>query len=93
MSVRIALGARRGNLLWLVLRQAGFVLFIGIAAGTALVWSSARLLAGYVYGVSAHDGWTLVAAALLLFLSGIAVAWLPARRAAQVDPMQYLRAE
>lgn len=93
MGVRIALGARRGNLLWLVLRQAGFMLFIGIAAGMALAWSSARLLADFLYGVSARDGWTLAAAASLLFASGMVAAWLPARRAAHADPMQALRAE
>jgi predicted permease len=93
MGVRIALGARRGNLLWLVLRQAGIMLLAGIVAGGALAWFSARLLTGYLYGVSAHDGWTIAAAALLLFSSGILAAWLPAHRAARVDPMLALRAE
>jgi ABC-type antimicrobial peptide transport system permease subunit len=93
MGIRIALGARRGNLLRLVLRQAGVMLLIGIAVGLGLAWSSARLLSGYLYGVSAHDGWTIAAAASLLFASGIIAAWLPARRAAHVDPMQALRAE
>ncbi len=93
MGVRIALGASRGNMLWLVLRQAGLMLLIGIAAGAVLALSSARLLTSYLYGVSAHDGWTIAAAASLLFFSGIMAAWLPARRAARVDPMQALRAE
>jgi len=93
MGVRVALGASRGNLLWLVLRQAGLMLLVGIAAGAALALSSARLLSGYLYGVSAHDGWTLAGAATLLFVSGVVAAWLPARRAARVDPMQALRAE
>lgn len=93
MGVRIALGATRGNLLWLILRQAGFLLIVGVIAGSALAFASARLLRGFLYGVQAHDGWTLTVAALALFFSGILAAYLPARRAARVEPMQALRAE
>jgi predicted permease len=93
LGVRIALGARRGNLLWLVLRQAGAMLLAGLAVGTALSLASGRLLRGYLYGVSAHDGGTLAGAAVLLFLCGMMAAYLPARRAARVDPMQAIRAE
>lgn len=93
MGVRIALGARRGNLLWLVLRQAGLMLLVGIVAGGALAFSLTRFFASYLYGVSAHDGWTIAAASLLLFFCGMIAAWLPARRAARVDPIQALRAE
>lgn len=93
MGVRIALGARRGNLLWLVLRQAGVMLLVGVAAGSALAWASSRLVRGFLYGVQAHDGWTLAGAAVLLFLSGMLAAYWPARRASHVDPMEALRAE
>jgi predicted permease len=93
LGVRIALGARRGNMLWLVLRQASLMLLLGIAAGAILAFSTARLLGAYLFGVRAHDGWTLAAAAFLLFMSGIVASWLPARRASRVDPMQALRAE
>ncbi|HTV13787.1 MAG TPA: ABC transporter permease [Acidobacteriaceae bacterium] len=93
MGVRIALGAPRANLLWLVLRQAGIMLVLGVAAGSALAWASSRLLRGFLYGVQAHDGWTLSLSAILLFLSGMLAAYLPARRASRVDPMQALRAE
>ncbi len=93
MGVRIALGAGRGNLLWLVLRQAGVMLLIGVAAGSGLAYASARLINGFLYGVKAHDGWTLAAAAILLFSSGMLAAYLPARRASRVNPMEALRAE
>jgi ABC-type antimicrobial peptide transport system permease subunit len=93
MGVRIALGAPRGNLLWLILRQAGVMLVLGVAAGSALAWTSSRLLRGFLFGVQAHDGWTLALSAILLFLSGILAAYLPARRASHVDPMEALRAE
>jgi predicted permease len=93
MGVRIALGAPRGNLLWLILRQAGIMLVLGVAAGSALAWASSRLLRGFLFGVQAHDGWTLTISALVLFGSGMLAAYLPARRAARVDPMEALRAE
>lgn len=93
MGLRIALGAPRGNLLWLVLRQAGVMLLVGVAAGSALAWASSRLLRGFLYGVQAHDSWTLAVSAILLFLSGMLAAYLPARRASRVEPMEALRAE
>ncbi|HEX4037762.1 MAG TPA: ADOP family duplicated permease [Acidobacteriaceae bacterium] len=93
MGVRIALGSPRGKLLWLILRQAGAMLIAGVIAGSALAWAASRLARGFLYGVKAHDGWTLAGAALLLLASGLAAAYLPARRAAGVDPMQALRAE
>jgi predicted permease len=93
LGVRIALGAQRRDLSWMVLRQAGGMLLIGVAAGTGMAWASARLVRGFLYGVQAHDGWTLAGAALLLFLSGLLAAWIPARRAARVNPMEALRAE
>jgi ABC-type antimicrobial peptide transport system permease subunit len=93
MGVRIALGAQRGNLLWLVMRQAGGMLIVGVAAGIGLALASGRLVRGFLYGVEAHDGWTLAGAAVLLLVSGLVAAYLPARRAAGVDPMEALRSE
>ncbi len=93
LGVRIALGAQRGNLLWLVMRQAGEMLIAGVAAGLGLALASGRLVRGFLYGVQAHDGWTLAGAAALLLVSGLIAAYLPARRAAGVDPMTALRSE
>jgi hypothetical protein len=69
------------------------MLLMGVALGTALALASGRLVGGFLYGVSAHDGTTLVAAAMLLLSSGLTAAYLPARRAAGADPMEALRAE
>jgi ABC-type antimicrobial peptide transport system permease subunit len=93
LGVRIALGAQRSALMWMVLRQAAVMLLAGVLAGTGLAWASARLIRGFLYGVKAHDAWTLAAAAILLLLCGLLSAWLPARRAAAVDPLEALRAE
>jgi predicted permease len=93
LGLRIALGAQRGNLLWLVMRQAGTMLLVGVAVGLGLAWASGKLVGGFLYGVKAHDGWTLAGAAVLLFLSGMLAAYLPARRAARVNPMEALRSE
>jgi ABC-type antimicrobial peptide transport system permease subunit len=93
LGVRIALGARRGNLLWLVMRQAAAMLLTGVAVGSALTLASGRLVRGFLYGVSAHDYSTLAGAAALLLASGLLAAYLPARRAADVDPVEALRSE
>jgi predicted permease len=93
MGVRIALGASRGNLQWLILRQAATMLVAGVAVGSGLAWATARLVRGFLFGVKAHDAWTLAAAAAILLASGLVAAYVPARRAARVDPMQALRAE
>jgi len=93
MGLRIALGAQRGDLLWLVLRQAAVMLMVGVALGVGLALASARVVQGFLYGVKAHDVWTLAGASVVLLVSGLIAAYVPARRAASVDPMQALRME
>jgi predicted permease len=93
MGVRIAVGAQRRDVVWLVMREAGIMLLVGLAVGTMLALTSARLIQSFLYGVTAHDGWTLACAAALLLLSGLSAAFLPARGAASVDPMKALRTE
>lgn len=93
LGVRAALGANRGDLLWLVMRQAGVMLFSGAVVGAGLAEISVRLVQGFLFGVNAHDGWTLASAAAVLITSGLLAAYLPARRAASIDPMHALRIE
>jgi predicted permease len=93
IGIRMALGANRGRVMGMVLRQAVTLLLLGIAAGLAMAFWSTRLLHSFLYGVGKHDPWTMAVVPLLLLLCGVVSALIPARRAASVDPMQALRAE
>ncbi len=93
LGLRIALGAQRGEVMWLVLRQASWMLLTGSVVGLILAYLSSLLLRTFLYGVKPHDPWTMGAGTLLLLGGGLAAAYLPARRAASVDPMQALRTE
>jgi predicted permease len=93
LGVRLALGAQRGHLLWLVIRHASAMLLSGVVIGLAMAIASGRFIRSYLYGVKAQDIWTLMAMALILVLVGLLAAYLPARRAANVDPMEALRSE
>ena len=93
LGVRFALGAQRSDVVWLVMRQAGVMVVTGVVIGLAMALAAGRLVRSYLYGVSAHDGWTLAAVAVVLMLSGALAAYLPALRAAGVDPVEALRAE
>jgi ABC-type lipoprotein release transport system permease subunit len=64
-----------------------------LTIGGALAWFAVRFAASYIYGVQAHDGLTFAAVALVLAAASFLAAWLPARRAATVDPILALRSE
>jgi ABC-type antimicrobial peptide transport system permease subunit len=93
IGIRIALGANRSAMLWLVLKQSLSLVLVGLAAGCLLALAAGRLLAGLLYGVAPANPVTLGASMLLLFLVAMLAAWMPARRATKVDPMVALRYE
>ena len=93
LGLRLALGAQREAVFALVLRQAGALLFTGIVAGVAVALLATKLIDSFLYGVKQNDLLTLVSASLLLMLVGAMAAWLPARRAANLEPMEALRTE
>jgi hypothetical protein len=93
LGIRIALGAQRGRVMGMVLRQAGGMLLYGLAAGLLLAYATSRLLRTLLYGVRPHDPWTMATVTLVLLAGGLAASCLPARRAAGVDPMEALRSE
>lgn len=93
LAVRLALGARRGGVFWLVLRQSLAVVGLGLAAGMLAALGGGRVLRQIVAGVGGPQPATLAAAALLLVLAAAAASALPAWRAARADPMRTLRQE
>jgi len=93
MGVRIALGAQRHKIVEMLLGQAGRLLLAGAVVGVALSYAAARLIASFLYGVNPHDLVTMLAVTVLLIGSGLAAAYVPARRASRVDPMEALRTE
>jgi predicted permease len=93
LGIRLALGARRGNILWLVLRQGLKLAAVGIAIGLAGALALTRLMRGLLFGIDPGDPATLIAMSLLLIAVASLACWLPARRAARVDPIEALRYE
>ncbi|HEX3987774.1 MAG TPA: ABC transporter permease [Acidobacteriaceae bacterium] len=92
-GVRLALGAPQSSVHWLVLRRALILLGIGIAAGISLAVLASSILRAFIYGFRGYDVFTVFAVAAILALCGLAASYLPARRAAKVDPMVALRTE
>jgi putative ABC transport system permease protein len=90
-AVRIALGARRGDIVLMVLRDAGTLLAIGLAVGSVLALAVASSVESLVFGVPPHDLKPVGLACILLAAVGIAASYLPARRAAKLEPLTALR--
>jgi predicted permease len=93
LGLRLALGAQRSDILSLVLRGASALLLTGAVIGVALSLVTARLLHSFLFGVKQYDALTLTSATILLLGVGAFAAWLPARRASALEPMQALRTE
>jgi predicted permease len=94
LGVRLALGAQRNAVLWLVLRHALVLLAVGLALGAILAAASGKLLTSLLpVRLSAYDLLVSLAVALLLTLCGLIASFLPARRAANIDPVVALRTE
>jgi ABC-type antimicrobial peptide transport system permease subunit len=93
IGVRVALGAQRGHVLGLVLRQGFMLAGIGVAIGAFVAFVVTRLLSSLLYGVQPTDAIAFVGAASLLGIAALAASWLPAMRAARVDPVITLRSE
>jgi hypothetical protein len=93
IGVRIALGAERAGVLWLVMRDALALVVLGLAVGLPVAFAGARAAGALVFGVKPGDPWLYAATALALLAAGMAAAFLPARRAAAMDPMSALRQE
>jgi ABC-type antimicrobial peptide transport system permease subunit len=93
IGVRMALGARTRQVLWMVLRESSMLAILGIASGLIAAIALTRFVRTMLYGLKPSDPATLITAALILLALAIAAAYGPARRAARTDPMQALRHE
>jgi predicted permease len=93
LGVRLALGASRGNVMGLVLSRAVVLIATGLGVGCIAAWFAVRVTQSYLFGVKVHDVSTFAVVLLVLGISGLLAAYLPARRASKIDPMQALRAE
>jgi predicted permease len=91
LAIRVALGASRGGVLWLVLRYGAGVTLTGIAVGMAAAAALTRLLAAQLYGIAPHDPWTFAGVPLLLLILAGAASLAPALRAAAIDPLRTQR--
>jgi putative ABC transport system permease protein len=93
VGLRIALGAKPSSAVVLVLRDGVLLAVVGLALGSAGAWAASRLLRGVLYGVGPSDPVAFLTAGIVLLVVACAAAWLPARRATRVQPMEALRAE
>ncbi len=93
IGIRMALGAQAGAVLWLALRETLLLVSIGLAIGLPAALAATRLTRGMLFGLTENDPLTIGLATLVMIAIAAMAGYLPARRAAQVDPMMVLRQE
>jgi predicted permease len=93
IGIRLALGASRWRVLSMVFRQSIFLSCVGSVLGLGVAVAAARLLRGFLFEVNPLDPLTFCAVPVLMLLLALVAAWVPARRAASIDPMRALRSE
>jgi predicted permease len=93
IGIRMALGAERGGVLWMVLRRAMEWVGVGVAIGLAAALIAGRLVSSLLFGLAPNDLRTILAATVTLVVVAALAAYWPARRASRLDPMQALRYE
>ena len=91
IGVRLALGATRGRVLWMVLRQIAWIALAGLAVGVPAALAAAPLLRALLFGLAPTDAPTLGIAAVTLLSISLLAGWIPARRAAALDPLTAIR--
>jgi len=93
IGIRMALGASRGNVARLIVRQGAMLALIGLGIGVGGAVLVGREMQNTLYGVGSLDVSVIAAVATVLFATALFASYLPARRAASIDPMQALRSE
>jgi predicted permease len=92
IGIRMALGARAASVVWLFVRRTAVLVALGLAVGIMLSFWASQFIAALMWGLQPRDTLTLLGAAGLLAAVGVLAAWVPARRAARIDPVAVLRA-
>ena len=91
IGLRMALGASRGNVVRLILREGMSLALAGLGLGLVGAYFVGRAMQSSLYGVGTLDATAIVAVAMVLFSAALLASWLPAQRAASIQPMQALR--
>ena len=93
IGIRMALGAQRGAVLRMIMREGSIMLLCGVVLGLLLAVATGKILSGILYQVGPLDPIAFTTAPLLLAVAALGATWLPARRATRVNPMRALRTE
>jgi predicted permease len=93
IGIRMALGAQRGTVLWMILRESLLLVLIGVAIGLPAILGAGKLISSMLFGIAPSDPLALILAAILMFLVGAIASYIPARRAMRIDPIVALRYE
>lgn len=93
IGVRMALGAARETVVWMIVRDGLAIAVPGVLMGAACAWAAARLVRAQLYGIAPGDSRTLLAAAAILLATALAASLIPALRASRVTPVDALREE
>jgi putative ABC transport system permease protein len=93
IAIRVALGARRGQVIAAVMRDTVIPLGVGLAAGVPLALAAASAIRGYLFGIASNDAATVVTACAVIAAAALLASYFPARRAPRVDPIAALRVE
>src|SRR5262249_39514420 len=93
IGVRLALGAARGTVVWMIVRDGLAIAVPGVLIGAPCAWAAARLVRAQLYGIAPGDPRTLLIAAAISLATVLAASWLPALRASRVAPVEALGEE
>jgi ABC-type antimicrobial peptide transport system permease subunit len=93
IGIRMALGAERRRIIWMVLREVFALGAAGLAIGLAVAWATARFVESFLFGIKRNDAWSLATSVLVLLAVALLAGYAPAWKASRIDPMAALRHE